>query len=163
MALYGKIRDIRLFQSLNKELLNNIIDTKVDIFRFNLEETNSNVYGESDNKVYKQPIRVNCLIQVDEQSSNYDEVGYNIEQTFRFAFLRDELIKLNLIFEAGDLVHWNNNFYELDHKIENQLFMKRNPNTNKDLGNLYGWNISVIFTGHMTERNKLNIENTITR
>jgi len=157
MALYGKIRDIRLFQGINKELLNNIIDTKVDVFRLDVTKTNDNIYGESDKKIYLSPIRINCLISSDEQSSNYDELGYDSKQTVKFSFLRDELVEKNTYIDVGDIIHWNNNFWELDHRIENQTFMKRNPNTNKDISQLYGWNISVIFTGHMTQRNKLNI------
>jgi len=158
MALYGKIRDIRLFKAINKELLNNVIDTKIDVFRFDIIATKDNIYGESEKKIYKTPIRLNALISVDEQSSNYEDFGYDIMQTIRISFSRDEVVDKDVYIDVGDIIHWNNNFWELTHKIENQLFMKRNPNTNKDLSKLYGWNVSIIFTGHLTKRNLLNIE-----
>ena len=45
MALFGGARDIALFNTVNKELLKDIIQTEVAYYKFALEQTNSNVYG----------------------------------------------------------------------------------------------------------------------
>ena len=51
MALFGGQRDINLFIGLNKELLKDIIQTEIAYYKFALEQTTSNVYGESMGKV----------------------------------------------------------------------------------------------------------------
>ena len=63
MALFGGARDMSLFSKLNKELINDIIDTQVYYFMLSVEDTNSNLYGESSTKIYHQPIKVPALFE----------------------------------------------------------------------------------------------------
>ena len=63
MALFGGSRDISLFHNLNSELLKDIIQTEIAYYKFALEQTNSNVYGESTGKNYYEPMKVACLIK----------------------------------------------------------------------------------------------------
>jgi len=160
MGLFGSGKDISFFRNINRELIHDIISIEVDVFKLVNEETKSNLYGESDSKSYYQPIRIPCLLKSDDQSSNYSEFGYDYGQQIKFAFLRDDLKDRNVLIEAGDLIEWNNHYWEIDHPIENQLFMKRNPDTNKSLDIKFGWNVSEIYLAHMTRRNRPNIEET---
>ena len=52
MALFGGSRDISLFNTLNSELLKDIIQTEVAYYKFALEQTAINVYGEAPGKNY---------------------------------------------------------------------------------------------------------------
>ena len=63
MALFGGSRDISLFNSISKELINDILQTEVGYYKFALNKTTSNVYGESQGKVYFEPVRIACLIK----------------------------------------------------------------------------------------------------
>ena len=56
MALFGGSRDISLFHNLNKELINDIIQTEVAYYKFALEQTKINVYGEAPGKQYFEPL-----------------------------------------------------------------------------------------------------------
>ena len=56
MALFGGSRDISLFRNVNKELINNIIQTEVAYYKFALEQTKVNVYGEAPGKQYYEPL-----------------------------------------------------------------------------------------------------------
>ena len=67
MALFGGSRDISLFHNLNKELINDIIQTEVAYYKFALEQTTSNVYGESMGKMFYEPVRIACLIDRNDQ------------------------------------------------------------------------------------------------
>jgi len=158
--LYAGRRDISMFRHVNRELMRKMIDTAVDVYKLSLGDTETNIYGESTNKQYLNPVRVHALIQVDEQSATSDEFGHDVSQTSRFAFLRDDLKQLNIVTETGDIIHWNNRYWELDNEIENQHFFRRNPDTNKTIDSTWGWNLSVIFTAHETRKNKVQIENT---
>ena len=52
MALFGGLRDISLFHNLSKELINDIIQTEVAYYKFALEQTSINVYGDAPGKNY---------------------------------------------------------------------------------------------------------------
>jgi hypothetical protein len=64
MALYGEARDISMFRYINRELMHNIISQECVLYKFNLDETKVNVYGEaSSNKYYNRPVILYCLIE----------------------------------------------------------------------------------------------------
>ena len=68
MALFGGSRDINLFHTINSELLNDIIQTEIGYYKFVLDKTVSNVYGESADKMFYEPVRIACLINKEDQS-----------------------------------------------------------------------------------------------
>ena len=47
MALFGSARDASLVRSINRELINEFIDTEVAFYKLSLEDTRSNIYDES--------------------------------------------------------------------------------------------------------------------
>ena len=172
MALFGGQRDISLFRTLNRELINDLIDTEVDIFKTSVYDINDdNLYGESINKVYKKGIRVNCLITVEDQVWDSSEFGPDVNQQTRFAFLRDDLLpagsigipSANVVLEVGDVIWWNNIYWEVDAVTENQFVVGKNPDT--DLGytsrnrNEFGNSFSIICQTHQTRKSKVQFEN----
>ena len=75
MALFGSARDANLIRSVNKELINNYIDTEVGFYKLNLEATRANLYGESDNKVYYSQTKMNCIVLKDVNQSPVMNMG----------------------------------------------------------------------------------------
>jgi hypothetical protein len=114
MALFGGSRDISLFNTISKELINDIIQTEIGYYKFALEKTTANVYGESMGKMFYEPVRIACLIDRQDQAWSSDDFGSDINQTVDFRFLKEELKNLNLVPEVGDLLLFRNNFYEVD-------------------------------------------------
>ena len=158
MALFGGSRDISLFNTLSKELINNIIQTEVGYYKFALERTTSNVYGESQGKVYYEPVRIAGLINREDQAWSADEFGSDVNQSVNFRFLKQELKDINLIPEIGDLLLFRNNFYEVDSKVENQLFMGRDPDYAISTGTVdFGDSFSIILNTHLSLVEKLNL------
>jgi hypothetical protein len=80
MALFGGQRDISLFRSVNKELIHRIIDTEVLIYKLNLVSTNTNLYDETDDKVYDAPILIPCLATVDDEQWTSEDYGSDTTQ-----------------------------------------------------------------------------------
>ena len=64
MALFGRQRDIKLFNSLNREIINDISDLKIDIYKPSLSDSKINLYGEATKRVYLSAVRVACLIDL---------------------------------------------------------------------------------------------------
>ena len=186
MALFGGDRDTALVQSVNRELMNNIVDTTVDIYKLSLYETKSNLYGESLNKIYKPGVRVSSLITHEDQAWSSDEFGPDMNQAATYAFLKYDLEQIaNVVLEVGDVIHWDEKYWEVDGVTENQYFMGKNEKTTKtakrdaaELGvdmqvggpsygtpfqiggyrEVFGFSISIIVSTHQSRKSKLKIE-----
>mgnify|MGYP001427714682 CR=1 FL=1 len=158
MALFGGSRDINLFHTFNDELLKDIIQTETAYYKFALEQTNVNVYGEAPGKNYYEPLKIACLIDIGDQSWGSDDFGSDVYQELNFRFLKDELETINLIPEVGDILLFRNNFYEVDAKIENQLFMGRDPDYAMSVETTdFGKSFSVLISTHISRVEKLNL------
>jgi len=158
MALFGGSRDISLFNTVSKELINDIIQQEVGYYKFALEKTTSNVYGESMGKMFYEPVRIACLIDRKDQAWSSNDFGSDIDQTVGYQFLKEELKNLNLIPEVGDLLLFRNNFYEVDSKVENQLIMGRDPDYAISTGTVdFGDSFSIILNTHLSLVEKLNL------
>ena len=162
MALFGSARDASLVRSVNRELINNFIDTEVAFYKLSLEDTRANMYDEADNKVYFSPMRINCIIEKAEKSYTGDDAGYDQTREGFFNFLRDDLKDKNIIIEEGDVIEYDNEYYEIDGVGASQYFSGRNPS--HDLGFVqgdreeFGLSVAVRVTAHVTRRNRLNIQ-----
>ena len=162
MALFGSARDASLVRSVNKELINNYVDTEVGFYKLNLEATRANLYGESDNKVYYAQMKMNCLILKDAKSVTGDEYGLEYSRPGTFAFLRDTLKDNNIHVETGDIIDYDGEYYEIDSVSATQYFAGKNPS--RDLGYTlglreeFGYSVSIICEAHVTRRNRLNIQ-----
>ena len=158
MALFGGSRDISLFNTLNKELINDIIQLEVGYYKFALEKTTPNVYGESMGKMFYEPVRIACLIQREDQSWSSDDFGSDANQILNFRLLKEGLVDINLVPEVGDLLLFKNNFYEVDTRVENQLILGKDPDYAISTGATdFGNSHSIILTGHLSTVEKLNL------
>ena len=158
MALFGGSRDVSLFNSISKELINDIIQVEVGYYKFALEKTTANVYGESMGKMFYEPVRIACLMKKEDQSWSSNDFGSDIDQTIDFRFLKEELKELNLVPEVGDILLFKNNFYEVDTRVENQLILGKDPDYAISTGATdFGNSHSIILTGHLSTIEKLNL------
>ena len=158
MALFGGSRDISLFNTLSKELINDIVQTEVGYYKFVLERTTSNVYGESQGKVFYEPVRMGCLIQREDQKWDMNDFGSDLQQVLNFRFLKEGLKDINLVPEVGDILLFRNNFYEVNSKIENQLILGKDPDYAISTGTAdFGNSHSIILNTQLSGVQRLNL------
>jgi hypothetical protein len=158
MPLFGGSRDISLFKSMNRELINDIIQMEIAYYKLALNQTVSNIYGESNKKSYYEPLRISCLINREEQAWSSDDFGPNISQVFKYSFFKPDLVNLNLVPEVGDLILNNNDFWEVDTFVENEFFVGKKPEYAISEDNLnFGASISIILNTHLSRIEKLNL------
>tara|TARA_Y100000114_G_scaffold23293_1_gene19018 strand:- start:1297 stop:1854 length:558 start_codon:yes stop_codon:yes gene_type:complete len=145
MPLFGGDRDISLFKTMNKELINDIIQTEIGFYKFVIQDSEINVYGESENKVYYEPLLVPALITREDQAWNETDFGPDSTQQMTFAFLRATLVEKNIVPEIGDIVLYNNDYFEFNSIVENQFFTGKNPDysMNEDTDE-FGVSLSII-------------------
>jgi hypothetical protein len=158
MALYGGSRDISFIRHINKELINNIIEQQVGYYILALDKTPSNLYGESLQKTYNDPVLVNCLIERTPPTWVETDFGTDVTQDITVRFLRDILVDIQLIPKVGDIVLWEESYYEISSLIENQLVVGKDPsysysNSTDDFGS----SISIIVTAQYIRPEKVGL------
>ena len=160
MALFGSARDMSLFRSLNRELINRYIDTEVVLYKLALPDTDMNIYGESDRKTYYQPLRMNCLVAREATQAVSDDFGIDLTRAALFAFFKPDLIDKNIVIEIGDIIFWDTEYYEVENEAASQEYIAgRSESTDigvTDRGS-FGMDLSVIIEAHVTRINGLNL------
>ena len=116
-------KEFDLINQMNEELIDEIVGQSVDIYKVNVERTEDNVYGESTAKYYDIGFRVNCLIQYNEPEIIQDEFGADLNSNIEMYFQRENLSSgsLNFYPEVGDIVNWNDQYWEINSVVEPQL------------------------------------------
>ena len=147
MAQFVSQRDVDFFDGLNSELIDSIIDTKINVFKVSLHDTEVNLYGESMSKVYFPGVTVGCLITPEDSVSDMIEYGPDVDQAVSFAFHRKTLQAQNLFLEIGDIIEWNAGYYEINNIVENQFISGQTSHSH-----------SILCTTHLTRRSKLKLE-----
>jgi hypothetical protein len=125
---YGN-KDLATIEKLNRELLGEpniddcgIIDQFVILYRVSVYDTDTNMYGEaSDGKVYKQGIKLPCIVNAEDIDFEFDEFGPDSKQNVTFAFQRAYLVEIGTKPDIGDILKWNDGWFEIKDYNENQL------------------------------------------
>ena len=174
MSLFGTARDASLVRHINRELINNIIEQQVGYYKIDLTRTQQNMYGEANGtKIYYDPVLINGLIERTPPTWTNTDFGPDVSQDITVRFLKDDLAGTNLstelsgggqgfsyiiVPEVGDLVLWNDDFYEVDSTAENQLFVGKDPGYSYSTDNdSFGSSISIIVNAHYSRRERLGI------
>ena len=114
-------KEINLFDSMNEELIDEIVGQSVDIYKISVEDTQENLYGESSTKYYNDGFRVNCLINWSEPNIESDEFGADVNTSIEMYFHRTTLVEAGFYPEIGDIVDWNDIYFEVNAVTEPQL------------------------------------------
>ena len=158
MALFGSSRDVGTFKGIARELLENVISQQVGYYKYMLNDTTVNVYGEGMNRYYIGPILINCLIERGDFSTVTKEQVLDVARPATFRFLKDHLQDANVVPEIGDILMYNELYYEVDNVNQNQLILGKDPNYAYSEGlNEFGSSFSIIVTTHYTSGDKLGI------
>ena len=158
MALFGGHRDAKFLASINAELLNSVIDTEIELYKLIIEQSNSNLYGESESKPYYDSILIPCLITKETKTANQDDYGHTYTRSAQFAISRDILVRANIYPEVGDIIFWDNEYYELDNVDSNQYFAGKNPDTWPN-GSNHGYSVSIVIDAHATRQIPAGVRN----
>lgn len=143
---YYSRRDVRFMNSINGELMLDIIEQLVVLYKIDPHETEANVYGESMDKTYHPGVQTSCLVETDPESTLYEGFGPDVKKGTIFRF-HQKLCEIKKMYpQVGDIVLWENGYFELSNIVENQF-----------LGGQPEKNYSLICNAHMSRISKLNI------
>ena len=152
---YYGAKDLATIEKFNRELLGEpniddcgIIDQFVILYRTSVYETDTNMYGEaSEGKVYQTPVKLPCIVDAGDFDFNYDDFGPDNRQSVSFAFQRAYLVEVDLRPEIGDIMKWNDGYFEVDKFNENQL-----------IGGNFDNSHSIVVSANLVRRPTVNLE-----
>lgn len=143
-------RDVQFFKGIAREIVDEVIQNTIVLFKINLNETKVNIYGESLNKTWHPGVEIFALINKEPESPNYEGFGVNIRQSISFKLDRWMLEEKGIYPEVGDIINFNESYYEIDNTNEIQLVGGQTYN-----------NFSVVCSTFMVSKSNLNIEERI--
>jgi len=146
---YFSERDISFINGINDELLGDVIQTEVTLFKMYADATKTNIYGESDPKAGKQyfpGINVVCLVDRADITNDADDFGPERKQNVAFKFMEKDLQALNFFPQTGDVVYFNDRYHEIDDVVQEQF-----------LGGIPVKSLSIIINTHYTSLSKIDL------
>lgn len=152
MSLPGRYfseRDISFINGINDELLGDVIQTEVTIFKANADVTTTNIYGESKSSVGKTffpGIDIVCLVDRADITTDADDFGPDRKQNVAFKFMEKDLQAINFFPQTGDLVLFNERYHEIDDVVQEQF-----------LGGVSDKSLSIIINTHYTRLSKADV------
>lgn len=148
MARFVNQRDYEFIQHITRELIDETMDVGVILYKIVVESTKVNIYGESTSKSRYTPVKVNAVVNYNKNVvSTNDGFGVTQDQRVDFRFARRMLQEVNTYPEIGDIIGYNNHFYEINNIQETQLIAGK-P----------GFNTAIICVAHLTRRTSIDIE-----
>ena len=152
---YYGAKDLATIEKFNRELLgepnksdDGIIDQFVILYRTSVYETDTNMYGEaSEGKVYKQGVKLPCVVDAEDFDFQYTDFGPDNKQNVSFAFQRAYLVEVDLKPDIGDILQWNEGYFEVNTYNENQL-----------IGGNFDNSHSIVVSAHLTRMPTTNLE-----
>lgn len=142
-------RDIRFINSVNGELMGDVIQTEVTLFKACADATSTNIYGESKTSVIKQfypGIEIIALIDRADIVTEADDFGPNRKQNVAFKFHEKMLKELNFFPQTGDLVLFNERYHEIDDVVQEKF-----------LGGVPDKSLSIIVNTHYARLSKTDV------
>lgn len=152
MGLPGRFfssRDINLVNSFNGELMGDIIQTEILLFKMCAQQTGLNIYGESDpnsGKKFFPGVEITALIDRADINTDYDDFGPDRSQTVVFKMREKMLQLINIYPETGDVIRFNERYHEIDNVVQEQF-----------LGGVSDKSHSIIVNTHYSRLSKLSL------
>ena len=150
MPKFISARDVNFFKGIAREVVDDVVQNIIVLFKINLSDTVVNIYGESLNKTWHPGVQLYCLIDKQPQAAAYEGFGPDVNQTIEFRLDRFMCEEKEVYPEIGDVINFNESYFEIDNIVETQF----------SGGQPYN-NFSVVCTGFAVSKATLNIEERI--
>jgi len=150
MPKFLQARDIDLFKSIARELVDTVIQNTIVLFKVNMNETKVNIYGESLNKTWYPGVELYALYSKSPEDVVYEGYGPEMQQNITFKLDRVMCEEKNVYPEIGDIIFFDTSYYEIDNTNEIQ-FIGGSPDNN----------FSIVCETFMVTKSNLNIEERI--
>jgi hypothetical protein len=143
-------RDVDFFKSIARELVDDVVQNIITLFKINLNETKVNIYGEAMNKTWLPGVNLYALVDKEAETARYEGFGSDTDQSITFKVDRFKCEEINVYPEIGDVILYNNSYFEIDNTDEVQFAGGQPYNS-----------FSIVISAFMVSKSNLNIEERI--
>jgi hypothetical protein len=150
MPKFLQTRDIEFFKSIARELVDDVVQNTIVLFKVNMNETKVNIYGESLNKTWYPGVQLYALYSKSPEDVVYEGFGPEMQQNITFKLDRIMCEEKNVYPEVGDIIFFDTSYYEIDNTNEIQ-FIGGSPDNS----------FSIVCETFMVSKSVLNIEERI--
>jgi hypothetical protein len=150
MPKFVLARDVEFFKSIARELVDDVVQNVITLFKVNLNETKINLYGEATNKTWLPGVNLYALIDKAAETARYEGFGADMDQSITFKVDRFKCEEINVYPEIGDIIFFNQAYFEIDNTSEIQFAGGQTYNS-----------FSIVITAFMVSKSNLNIEERI--
>lgn len=148
MPRFVSQRDFNFFQHINREIVVDVVDVDIILYKIALETTAINIYGEATEKARYNGVELKALVKYPKlQSDTRDGFGVDAMQNVEFRFVRALLEEVATYPEVGDVIFYDDAYFEIDNVTDTQ-FIAGQPD----------YTTSLICTAHLTRRSNIQIE-----
>jgi hypothetical protein len=128
----------------------------VGYWKIDLERTRTNIYGESSEKWYWEPVIVPCTITRGEITVIESDFGIDTKQTLTLTVPLVTFQNLGFTPEVGDIIGDADKYYEVDN-ISTDFVTMPGTGTTNNTSTTPGQYITYQMTAHLTRVSKLNL------
>ena len=150
MPKFLQTRDIEFFKSIARELVDDVVQNTIVLFKINMNETKVNIYGEALNKTWYPGVELYALYSKSPEDIVYEGFGPEMQQNITFKLDRMMCEEKNVYPEVGDVIFFDTSYYEIDNTNEIQ-FIGGSPDNS----------FSIVCETFMVSKSTLNIEERI--
>lgn len=120
--LFLSTKEIHFFNSLNKELIQKIVQQKIIYYSVSEEHTQVNdLYKESINKTVYVPVEINARVLYKEPEQSVGQFSIDTKYSIEVYFHMDELEQRKLIPREGDFLKFGTIVYEIQRLTRPQI------------------------------------------
>lgn len=120
--LFLSTKEIHFFNSLNKELIQKIVQQKIIYYSVSEEHTQVNdLYKESINKTVYVPVEINARVLYKEPEQTTGQFSIDTKYSIEVYFHMDELEQRKLIPREGDFLKFGTVVYEIQRLTRPQI------------------------------------------
>lgn len=122
-------QELDFVSDINKEIISKWTGQEIIYYAIDMTATTvHDVYGESLQKIYKDPINIECLVFYDEPEVKSTDLQTEIHYSISVYFHKRSLAENNFFPQEGDYLKWGPVFYEIVTGSEPQLQFGRIEN-----------------------------------
>ena len=112
--LYITNREIDFINDITKELIKDVVGQVVVYYPISEEKTKTNLYNESDQKIFDTPIEIEVLVEY-KGETEITTTKFGIDSIFEITvfFHKKDLSDKSIKVREGDFVQYGEKFYEI--------------------------------------------------
>ena len=143
-------QDFEMFQQFNEEFVEEVVEVVVRFYKMDVDRTQSTFRGETSpaGKEYSRVVEMNTLVVPEDQQTDDSEYTYDVDRSAEFGFQRERLKDKNLYPQRGDLIEWDEEFFEIENVVDNEL-----------LGTKYFYRHSIVCDTHRVRVSNTDLVN----